>query len=82
MNATKPARPKTFCVVHSRQAGPENRPRHIAYYNNVPGGRLGFIRTDDKTLCNVLAANFPESSDISTATCQGCIREHRKLTDG
>ena len=36
----------------------------------------------DKTLCHIYAASYPESADLSTATCAHCLAALRKLLKG
>jgi hypothetical protein len=68
-----------FRVVYSRQVRRSAQPKHVAIYDwrTDPDNRLR-IRMDT-TLCNIYAANHPESADLSTANCAHCLAKLRKL---
>jgi len=68
--------------VNSRQCRRNGQTLHIGVVSEPrPGQRWAMM--DDKTLCNVWAANFPETgtrSKMAAVNCQGCIAEYRKRT--
>jgi len=71
-----------FRVVYSRQFRRRRQPRHIALYDWATDPRNPRRIRMDKTLCNIFAANHPETSDLSTATCNHCLAQLRRLLKG